>query len=270
MRYRRLLVGFLVATPAIIGIALTAGPPLSRYLQDRPYNHSIDLQTLGNFYFNEQTGTEADVPEALRKLDGKPVSVMGMMWNLHSSGPDTSQFQLVYNLQRRRWAPPTVQERIFVHGNRSPIKFYDEVVRVRGTLHVHVRRNDQGTAIEVFTITDPMIDIAPPEMESHPASDAWIWGILVTAVLIVGSIRHRLQRIWSQASQRRMRRKAAFCRCCGYDLRASTVRCPECGTPFTGPRRFGAEAPLPGATPGRPQHATSELSPCVSILPPKP
>jgi hypothetical protein len=268
MRYRRLLVAFLVATPAIMGIAFTAEPPLSRYLQERPY-HAIDLRTLRNFEFNEQTGTQTDVPEPIRKLDGKPVSVMGMMWSLQSTGPAVSQFQLVYNPQERR--VPRVHERIFVRGNRGDsIKFYDEVVRVRGTLHVHIRRNDQGTAVEVFTITDPMIDIAPPEMESHPASDAWIWGILVTAVLIVGSIRHRLQRIWSQASQRRMRRKAAFCRCCGYDLRASTVRCPECGTPFTGPRRFGAEAPLPGATPGRPQPATSELSPCVSILPPKP
>jgi hypothetical protein len=169
MRYRRLLMAFLVATPAILGIALTVEPSISRYLQERPYR-AIDLRTLGNFEFNEHNGTETDVPESLRKLDGKPVSVMGMMWSLQHSGPAALQFQLVYNIQEHR-GPPRVQDRVFVHGNR-------------------------GSSIEWF----------------------------------------------------------------------DRLRCPECGTPFTAPWRVVADAPLPGATPGPQQHATSGESPCVAIL----
>jgi hypothetical protein len=52
------------------------------------------------------------------------------------------------------------------------------------------------------------------------------WLVLLTALVpVVYSVRR-----WMGNSGRRQ--KLGFCKKCGYDLRASKRRCPECGTPF--------------------------------------
>lgn len=113
---------------------------------------SAELKPLGQFPFNDQTGLLTDVPKEYRALDGKRVELKGMMWDLHSAGPQLAQFQLVYNVTKCCFnGPPQVQERVFVHikGERR-VQFYDQLVSCIGTLHVRLKRDEMGTVRSVY------------------------------------------------------------------------------------------------------------------------
>jgi hypothetical protein len=113
---------------------------------------SVDLKAMGQFPFNDQDGRLTDVPSDYRQLDGKRVELTGMMWDLRSAGPQTSRFQLVYNIAKCCFGgPPKVQERVFVHVHGGEgVQFYDQQVDIVGTLHVRLKRNDQGTVESVY------------------------------------------------------------------------------------------------------------------------
>lgn len=125
---------------------------------------SAELKPLGQFPFDEQNGLLTDVPKDYRALDGKRVELKGMMWQLQSAGPNVAQFQLVYNIQKCCFnGPPLVQERVFVHLPRDKkIRWYDQLVSCVGTLHVRLKRDDQGTVRSVY---DMDLDSLAPAMD---------------------------------------------------------------------------------------------------------
>jgi hypothetical protein len=64
--------------------------------------------------------------------------------------------------------------------------------------------------------------------------------ILLTGILPVLRLIHR--------RRQQTRRRLGLCLTCGYDLRATPERCPECGTPA--PERAGMNVPQAGAVDG--------------------
>lgn len=72
--------------------------------------------------------------------------------------------------------------------------------------------------------------------QKYPASywqrsiSAPYWAVLA-ALLLPGIVAFPF---WRRASRRRQRVAEGLCVKCGYDLRASLDRCPECGMPFNG------------------------------------
>jgi hypothetical protein len=95
-----------------------------------------------------------------------------------------------------------------------------------GTLSLNPR-NDHRTQIQKlgFDARWSANASTPPEITRGVIAPHWAWCVLLAAMPAVA--------VWQAFLRRRRARRAAAGNCarCGYDLRASPERCPECGTP---------------------------------------
>jgi hypothetical protein len=117
---------------------------------------AVDLKALGNFSFDETTGTVADIPQTYRQLDGKKVELTGYMYSPQSAGDRGTEFQFVYNVTKCCFSgPPRVQERVYGYvkdGKDVPVYDMYTFARVTGTLHVRVVRDETGSVHSVYDL----------------------------------------------------------------------------------------------------------------------
>jgi hypothetical protein len=197
----------ILATVFVLGFAVFA------YLHS---SHApIDLAAMP-LPFDEERPALTDLPADIRKLDGKLVAVDGYMIPLDQAEA-ISEFALIPAPFPGDGPPPSITRTIVAHC--QPTNYMSNSIRVYGRLHVRIT-TDEGYVISLYDMD--VERIAP--IYTGPRA-RWPW-IIIGAMTVIAILFARRTIV-----RRHRRIRAGCCTRCGYDLRATPARCPECGLP---------------------------------------
>ncbi len=103
----------------------------------------VDLKALSSFEMDQDNGTDNDIPQRYRQLDGKKVLLIGQMYDPYAADDGQVRvFTLVYSISNCCFnGPPKVQHFIqaTVPPNKNVTDSTGDFVNVIGTLHVGVQ-----------------------------------------------------------------------------------------------------------------------------------
>ncbi len=150
------IVVFALVMLAVIGypIYLFVKEDITGGIIDRGSYKEVNLQAMSVFPFDQQNGRLEDIPQKWRELDGKKVQLEGEMWAPGSASDELRRFDLVYSITKCCFnGPPQVQHFVksTVSGNKT-VNYYNQQVRVMGTLHVNIKKGDAGNIESVYTL----------------------------------------------------------------------------------------------------------------------
>jgi len=110
----------------------------------------VNLKAMSDFTFDQMNGTGEDIPQKWRELDGQKVVLYGEMFQpLTATDGRVGQFELCYSIAKCcNTGQPLVQH--FVHSRVPPnrnLYYYPNLVKVVGTLHVKVVRDNEANKV---------------------------------------------------------------------------------------------------------------------------
>jgi hypothetical protein len=115
----------------------------------------VDLKALSSFEMDQDTGTNDDIPQRYRQLDGKRVLLIGQMYDPYAASDGQIRvFTLVYSITNCCFnGPPKVQHFIqaTVPTGKNVNDCTGDFVDVIGTLHVGVQ-SAEGHVQSVYRI----------------------------------------------------------------------------------------------------------------------
>jgi hypothetical protein len=159
---RLVVVLALVSMPFLYFGYVIVDQALHKGVVNRGNYFDVDLKSLGYFPFDASRDDLNDVPQRWRDLDGKRVALVGEMYTGGSAAEKVRGFELVYSIQKCCYGgPPRVQERVFAKvPNGGTVPYYWQAVRVVGTLHVGVRRDETGQIVSIYEMDVENVDPA--------------------------------------------------------------------------------------------------------------
>lgn len=201
----------------ILATVLVLSLAIFFYLHDAPPEFDLAGMT---FPFDEDKPSLADIPADIRKLDGQMVAADGYLIPADTSD-NIRRFALVTTLVRPAFGPPPVLKQILVGTAETPLSYNPDRLRVTGRLHVSLTYED-GFLVSLFHVDVDQVQTSP---DDAPAS--WPWFVLLSAAAVIPTP------FLVRTIKRRRLRSSGHCVQCGYDLRATPTRCPECGRQVT-------------------------------------
>lgn len=147
------IIVFVLAIGVIVGfpVYLFVDSVVSGGVKDRGDYKEVDLKAMSDFPFDQTRGTIEDIPGRFRQLDGERILVTGEIWAPNSTSPQLNNFELVYSISQCCFSgPPQIQHFVEATVPQGTVPYYRGLVKVLGTLHVTVERDDTGRIARVY------------------------------------------------------------------------------------------------------------------------
>lgn len=166
-----------------------------------------------------------------RTVQGPPGTSFTRSW---LSAPDERPDVAMLNMRhlRKRWWSPSILRRLFATPDTGLTQAADSILQQR-----IMRALPQASPPDSFVARGDSLMMFSSGRTAAVAEDVF-WRIRMEAfvfdlalIAIVAGLLALASQVAAARYLARRRLRAGFCRGCGYDLRASPGRCPECGRP---------------------------------------